>query len=99
MSTLWHTSRHVYSRYQRQPADLPAHGRKVQLALLVRRFSCRAMCCLTKIFVKRFPPYVTRPHTRRTSRQQRLSGSSAWHSAVAWHRHSLDGYSYAYGLA
>lgn len=62
------TSRHVHSRYQRQPADLPAHGRNVQLALLVRRFRCRALCCPTRIFAERFPPDVTRPHTRRTVR-------------------------------
>lgn len=36
-------SRHVHSRYRRRPADFPAHGRKVELVLLVRRFRCRAL--------------------------------------------------------
>lgn len=40
-------SGHVHSRYQRRPADLPAHGRKVELVLQVRRFRCRSMCCST----------------------------------------------------
>ena len=65
-------SRHVHSRYRRHPADLPAHGRQVELILLVRRFRCRAMHCPTKIFAERFPPAVTRPHARRTSRLQDL---------------------------
>ena len=65
-------SRHVHSRYQRRPADLPAHGRKVELVLLVRRFRCRAMRCPAGIFAERFPPDVTRPHARRTSRLQGL---------------------------
>lgn len=65
-------SRHVHSRYRRRPADLPAHGRKVELVLLVRRFRCRALRCPAKIFAERFPPDVTRPHARRTSRLQGL---------------------------
>lgn len=65
-------SRHVHSRYRRSPADLPAHGRKVELILLVRRFRCRALPCPTGIFAERFPPAVTRPHARRTSRLQGL---------------------------
>ena len=64
--------RHVHSRYRRRPADLPAHGRKVELVLLVRRFRCRALRCPAKIFAERFPPDVTRPHARRTSRLQGL---------------------------
>nr|WP_233252642.1 transposase family protein [Maritimibacter sp. 55A14] len=60
-------SHHVHSRYRRRPADLPAHGRAVELILLVRRFRCRAMHCPAKIFAERFPPAVTRPHARRTS--------------------------------
>lgn len=65
-------SRHVHSSYRRRPADLPAHGRKVELILSVRRFRCRAMHCPTRIFAERFPPAVTRPHARRTSRLQGL---------------------------
>jgi|GEM_PF-3396066 len=65
-------SRHVHSRYRHRPADLPAHGRAVELVLLVRRFRCRAMNCSAKIFAERFPPAVTRPYARRTSRLQGL---------------------------
>lgn len=52
-------SRHVHSRYRRRAADLPAHGRKVELILLTRRFRCRALYCPAKIFAERFPPDVT----------------------------------------
>ena len=65
-------SRHVHSRYRRRPADLPAHGRKVELILLVRRFRCRATHCPAKIFAERFLSAVTRPRARRTSRLQGL---------------------------
>ncbi|SNT42097.1 ISL3 family transposase [Tropicimonas sediminicola] len=65
-------SRHLHSKYRRRPADLPAHGRAVQLVLLVRRFRCRATHCPTRIFAERFPPSVTRPHARRTARLQGL---------------------------
>ena len=65
-------SRHIHSRYQRQPADLPAHGRKVELVLMVRRCRCRALWCPAKIFAERFPPDVTWPRARRTSRLQEL---------------------------
>lgn len=65
-------SRHVHSRYRRRLADLPAHGRSVELVLLVRRFRCRAMCCSASMFAERLPPAVARPHARRTSRLQGL---------------------------
>lgn len=65
-------SRHLHSKYRRRPADLPAHGRAVELVLLVRRFRCRATRCPTRIFAERFPSTVTWPHARRTSRLQGL---------------------------
>jgi DNA-directed RNA polymerase subunit N (RpoN/RPB10) len=65
-------SGHDHSRYQRRPADLPAHGRKVELVLQIRRFRCRSMCCSTRVFAERFPLSVTHPHARRTSRLQGL---------------------------
>ncbi|AWB08026.1 hypothetical protein A6A40_23550 (plasmid) [Azospirillum humicireducens] len=34
-------SRVVHSRYRRSPADLPAFGHELRVALLVRRFHCR----------------------------------------------------------
>lgn len=51
-------SRHVHSKYWRRPADLPAHGREVELVLLVRRFRCPAVGCPTKIFSERFTSTV-----------------------------------------
>lgn len=39
---------------------------------MARRFRCRAMHCPAKIFAERFPPVVTRPYARRTSRLQGL---------------------------
>ncbi|XCC46730.1 transposase family protein [Paracoccus denitrificans] len=63
-------SDHVHSRYRRRPADVPAHGRAVEIVLQVRRFRCRAPSCPARIFAERFPPGVTRPHMRRTSRLQ-----------------------------
>lgn len=65
-------SRHVHSRYRRRPADLPAHGRAVELVLLVRRFRCQTLRCSARIFAERFPSEVTQPHMRRTSRLQGL---------------------------
>lgn len=65
-------SSHLHSTYRRRPADLPTHGRAVELILLVRRFRCRAIECPARIFAERFPPTVTLPHARRTSRLQGL---------------------------
>ena len=65
-------SHHVHSRYRRRPADVPAHGRAVELVLRVRRFRCCAPRCPAKIFAERFSPGVTQPHMRRTSRLQGL---------------------------
>ena len=65
-------SRHVHSRYWRQPADLPAHGRAVALILLVRRFRCRVAHCPARIFAERFSPVVAGPYARRTARLQGL---------------------------
>ena len=65
-------SRQVHSRYRRRLADLPAHGREVRILLTVRRFRCRTKHCRTEIFAERFPPGVTLPRARRTTRLQGL---------------------------
>jgi predicted RNA-binding Zn-ribbon protein involved in translation (DUF1610 family) len=65
-------SRHVDSRYRRQPADLPAHGRAVALILLVRRFRWRVAHCPARIFAGRLSPAVAGPYARRTARLQGL---------------------------
>ena len=66
------SSRQVHSRYRRRLADLPAHGREVRISLTVRRFRCRTKHCRTEIFAERFPPGVTLPRARRTTRLQGL---------------------------
>lgn len=65
-------SRRQHSRYHRRLADLPAHGREVRIVLAVRRFRCGIPHCGTRVFAERFPPWVTRPHGRGTSRLQGL---------------------------
>jgi transposase len=65
-------SGHIHSRYRRQLADLPAHGREVRLVLAVRRFRCRSARCPARIFAERFDAAVTQPHARRTARLQGL---------------------------
>ncbi|MDE4063837.1 transposase family protein [Phaeobacter gallaeciensis] len=65
-------SRHVHGRYRRRAADLPAHGRKVNLLLLVHWFRCRALRCPAKILAEPLRPDVPPPHARRTSRLQGL---------------------------
>jgi len=87
-------SRHVHSRYRRRPADLPAHGRAVELVLLVRRFRYRAMNCSAKIFAERFSPAVTRHMRGAPPVCEGWSGTLAWHWADVQHRHLLHGSSY-----
>jgi transposase len=47
-------TRRVHSCYERCLADLPAHGRRVRIRLLVRRFRCGEPGCRRKIFAERF---------------------------------------------
>lgn len=61
-------SSHVHSRYHRRHTDLPAHGRKVELVLLVCRFRCYALRFPAKNFAERIPSELTWPHTWRPSR-------------------------------
>jgi len=46
-------SRSIHSRYERLLADLPAHGRRVQLRVQVRRFRCVWGECAQQIFAER----------------------------------------------
>ena len=57
-----------HSRYQRTFADVPAHGRRLEILLTARRFRCRNAACDRRIFPERFPRDLTQPHARRTSR-------------------------------
>ncbi len=61
-------SRTVRSRYDRQLADLPAHGRRVVICVRVRRFLCADRHCARRIFAERLEPSVARTFARRTER-------------------------------
>ena len=66
-------SAQVHSRYHRCLADVPAHGRLVEIRLEVRRFRCRQRQCSIKIFGERLCEGITRPFARRTSRLESLA--------------------------
>jgi transposase len=61
-------STQVHSRYRRRLADLPAHGRPVEIKLEVRRFRCRQPTCSRVIFAERPAESITQPFARRTER-------------------------------
>jgi len=65
-------TRRVHSRYERCLADLPAHGRRVRIRLVVRRFRCRESRCPRKIFAERFEEEIARPFARRTARLESI---------------------------
>ena len=48
-------STRVHSRYRRRLADLPWHGRIVELQVDVRRFRCANEACGRRIFAERLP--------------------------------------------
>jgi transposase len=66
------TSTRIHSRYERCLADLPAHGRRVRIRLVVRRFRCSEAHCQRKIFAERFEEEITRPFARRTARLESI---------------------------
>ena len=61
-----------HGRYVRSLADLPVHGRTVQLRLSVRRFRCLIAQCPVKTFGEAVPVSLAQPHGRRTGRFQDL---------------------------
>jgi transposase len=61
-------SSRVHSHYQRSLADLPAHGRAVQISLIVRRFRCPERHCRTRIFAERLDGSIAPSSARRTVR-------------------------------
>ena len=65
-------SRRVHSRYVRSLSDLPAHGRRVSIALTVRRFRCGNALCPRVIFAERFGEDIVAPYARRTARLQTI---------------------------
>jgi transposase len=61
-------SSRVHSRYWRSLADLPAHGRSVEINVMVRRFRCATPICPRKIFAERLGESIAVPFARRTAR-------------------------------
>src|SRR5712691_3616575 len=62
-----HPSSSIHSRYRRTVRDAPCGGRRVHLALCVRKFFCRNALCERKIFTERLPELV-RPWAQMTIR-------------------------------
>jgi len=58
-------SSRVHARYQRQLADLPIGGRRVQVIVHVRRFKCASPRCAQSTFSEQIPGLTT-PFARRT---------------------------------
>ena len=57
----------IHCRYNRTLRDVPCAGRRVQLLLTVRKFSCRNPFCERKVFSERLPTFVE-PWARTTIR-------------------------------
>ena len=57
----------IHCHYRRTLRDAPCAGRRVQLFLTVRKFSCRNPYCERKVFAERFPDFVE-PWARMTIR-------------------------------
>jgi transposase len=69
-----HWTERVHSSYLRFPADLPAIGRRAELALRVRRFLCMTATCGRRTFVEQVPG-LTRRHGRVTERLRQAMGA------------------------
>src|SRR6266481_8484308 len=61
------TSERVHGNYVRTVADLPCAGRRVILALTVRKFVCSAPTCPRQVFTERLPDLV-QSYARMTNR-------------------------------
>lgn len=62
-----HSSERIHGRYGRTVADMPCGGRRVTLALTVRKLVCGTAGCPRKIFTERLPALVE-PSARMTNR-------------------------------
>ncbi len=60
-------SAQIHSHYRRSLADLPWAGRRVRIALSVRKFFCRNTACPRRIFTERLPTVVL-PSAQKTIR-------------------------------
>jgi transposase len=61
------SSDRIHGSYGRTVADMPCAGRRVTLALTVRKFVCRTPDCPRTIFTERLPDLV-QPYARMTNR-------------------------------
>ena len=66
-----HPSERIHGSYGRTVADVPCGGRRVTLALTVRKFVCCTTDCPRKIFTERLPTLV-QPYARMTTRLSEL---------------------------
>ena len=66
-------SRAVHSHYRCHLSDLPSLGRRVRVALRVRRFYCRNPRCTRRTFAERLPELAL-PYGRRTCRLTTTQG-------------------------
>jgi transposase len=57
----------IHCHYRRVLRDVPCAGRRVQLFLTIRKFSCRNPLCQRKVFAQRLPAFVE-PWARMTIR-------------------------------
>ncbi len=57
----------IHCHYRRTLRDAPCAGRRVQLLLIVRKFTCRNPYCERKVFAERLPDFVE-PWARTTIR-------------------------------
>src|SRR5215469_974105 len=62
-----HPSERIHGRYGRNVADVPCGGRRVTLALTVRKFVCGTPACPRQIFTERLPTLV-QSYARMTNR-------------------------------
>lgn len=62
-----HSSERIHGSYGRTVADVPCGGRKVTLALTVRKFVCCTVDCPRRIFTERLPDLV-QSYARMTNR-------------------------------
>jgi len=62
-----HSSERIHSSYGRRVADVPCGGRRVILALTVRKFVCHTLTCPQKLFTERLPDLV-QSYARMTNR-------------------------------
>src|SRR5579859_7179644 len=60
-------SESIHCHYRRVLRDVPCAGRRVQLFLTVRKFTCRNLLCQRKVFAERIPTFVE-PWARMTIR-------------------------------